>query len=108
MTPLQENTKLTIKEIESEFDKEFCNNHNHPIRFLRSVFLDEEDQIMTIKQFYSQKIKELLEEIKGEKIPEGQTEPCKDILAMNYLIGYNKGWNDYAEALNNKISEIIC
>lgn len=25
---------------------------------------------------------------------EGQTEQCEDVLAMNYLIGRNKGWNE--------------
>jgi hypothetical protein len=28
-----------------EFEREYCNNHNRKIRWLRGVFIDQEDQI---------------------------------------------------------------
>mgnify|MGYP001580632811 CR=1 FL=1 len=41
---------LTEKIIE-EFEKEFCNNHEKPIRFLRGVFYDEQDGAEQIENF---------------------------------------------------------
>jgi hypothetical protein len=38
-------------------------------------------------------IKYIKEEILPKEREEGQTEQCKDVLAMNYLIGKNKGAN---------------
>ena len=43
------------KEIEA-FEKEFCNNHQKPIRFLRSVFYDEQDGAERIEDFLRQSL----------------------------------------------------
>jgi hypothetical protein len=51
--------------------------------------------------------KEILEEIEKSKKEEGQTEECKDVLAMNYLIGKNKGWNECLENIKSIISRKI-
>ena len=45
-------TLSTIKaEAVKRFESEFCNNHQKPIRFLRSVFYDEQDGAEQIEQF---------------------------------------------------------
>jgi len=52
-------SKETILE---EFEREYCNNHNRKIRWLRGVFIDQEDQIREIEKFLSQAIDQTREE----------------------------------------------
>ena len=52
---------LTEKIIE-EFEKEFCNNHEKPIRFLRGVFYDEQDGAEKIENFLYQSLRQIATE----------------------------------------------
>ncbi|KKU25873.1 MAG: hypothetical protein UX38_C0013G0008 [Microgenomates group bacterium GW2011_GWC1_46_16] len=56
----------TIQTILDEFEKEFCNNHQKPIRFLRSIFYDEQDGAEQIKFFLRQALIHQLDELKGK------------------------------------------
>jgi len=57
---------ITKEKILDNFDTEFCNDHNRKIRFLRGVFIDQEDQIITIKDFISTSIDSLLQDVLSE------------------------------------------
>ena len=61
---------LTQKIIK-EFEKEFCNNHQKPIRFLRSIFYDEQDGAEKIENFLYQSLHQIateaIEAVKVEK-----------------------------------------
>jgi hypothetical protein len=43
----------------AEFEKKFCNNHQKPIRFLRSIFFNTQDGAEQIEQFISNLIDEM-------------------------------------------------
>ena len=60
------NFMITKEKILDNFDTEFCNDHNRKIRFLRGVFIDQEDQIITIKDFISTSIDSLLQDVLSE------------------------------------------
>ena len=68
-----------------EFEKEFCNNHQKPIRFLRSVFYDEQDGAEQIENFIeivlSKQIKEIEKEI-WEVFPEKYHPKRDNLLAI--------------------------
>ena len=51
---------------------------------------------------------ELLATLAGgvERKEEGQTERCKDVLEMNYLIGRNKGFNEAVDAYSKLINDL--
>lgn len=48
----------------------------------------------------------IVEMIEGMKTEEGQTEECEDVLAMNYLIGENKGYNDCLQEILTKLNKL--
>jgi len=60
---ITENTSKTIDSIIEEFEKEFCNNHQKPIRFLRGIFYDEQDGAEKIEDFLHQALTDYKEEI---------------------------------------------
>jgi len=88
---------------EKEFDKRF----EEP-----SGIIIGHKGVKDIKSFISQLLslqkQEILEEIEKSKKEEGQTEECKDVLAMNYLIGKNKGWNECLENIKSIRNNKIC
>ena len=74
----------------AEFVREFCNDHNGEIRFLRGVFYDEKDGAEQIIAFLTSKIAQALAE-EGErierKIKQAWNYPCncdrKNILCIH-------------------------
>ena len=57
----------TIKaEAARRFESQFCNNHQKPIRFLRSVFYDEQDGAEQIEKFILSEIDRAVEAVVGE------------------------------------------
>ena len=56
-----------------------------------------------IKTLLTTTLENEIEELEGKKVEEGQTEQCKDVMEMNYLIGKNKGYNTcLSEIIKNK------
>ncbi len=53
-TPHLMTKQQTIEEMVKEFREKFCNDHERPIRFLRSIFWDEQDGAEQIEFFILQ------------------------------------------------------
>ena len=68
------NKMTNLSKIKSEaikrFESEFCNNHQKPIRFLRSVFYDEQDGAEQIETFLLSEIDRAVTEAKLEAAEE--------------------------------------
>jgi len=84
------NIKKEVEEIINEFESEFCNNHQKPIRFLRSIFYDEQDGAEQIELFIKKSLTrilkdfaKLLESLKAKKFENGY---WRDISAKNETI----------------------
>jgi hypothetical protein len=45
-----------LTESTDRFEERFCNNHQKPIRFLRSIFYDEQDGAEEIENFLIEEI----------------------------------------------------
>lgn len=93
------------KIIIGEFRKEFCNDHQKPIRFLRSVFYDEQDGAEQIEKFIIKALSQQREEI-AEMIKKKNTrnvdcpENCE-----NEEIYYEGYFNALATLLTNLTKE---
>ena len=96
-----------IQTILDEFEEEFCNNHQKPIRFLRSVFFDEQDGAEQIEDFLlsalTHQFDELKEKIEGMKIQKkrgaiemifGDGRKEKMRTHTNVDVGYNQALSD--------------
>ena len=68
----KETKNKSLKSILEEFEREFCNNHQKPIRFLRSIFYDEQDGAEKIEEFIKSSLTYLLsgiiEEIEKKRL----------------------------------------
>lgn len=52
MPTSHENLKEDVKEYTTaEFVREYCNDHNGKIRWLRGIFVDEEEKLQTILEY---------------------------------------------------------
>ena len=89
----------TIQTILDEFEKEFCNNHQKPIRFLRSIFYDEQDGAEQIKFFLRQALIHQLDELKGK------VDGCQEIYTSGSRKGEVKEHTD--SCCNETISDIL-
>jgi|GEM_PF-4456958 len=63
---------------ELEFEKKFCNNHQKPIRFLRSIFYDEQDGAEQIKDFIRELLKKQKEEMVEKLMDLEYADDCHD------------------------------
>lgn len=80
-----------------EFEKKFCNNHQKPIRFLRSVFYDEQDGAEQIEQFISDLIDEVEKAIPPEHIKVEEFDNDSELMS----IGHNSCRKDLITNLNS-------
>ena len=78
------------KNIIEKFEDKFCNNHQRPIRFLRSIFYDEQDGAEEIEQFILTELQALKEECVGE---EWKQDFAKD--EYNDLLEIRTGYNQH-------------
>jgi len=64
----------TQKRLE-EFIREFCNDHNGKVRFLRGVFYDEKDGAERIMNFLSESIQQAVAEERARVVGEIKNTP---------------------------------
>ena len=65
------NNKYITKRLE-EFIREFCNDHNGKVRFLRGVFYDEKDGAERIMNFLSESIQQAVAEERDRLVREAR------------------------------------
>ena len=49
----------------------------------------------------------VIEEAMPKEKEEGHTEQVPDVMAMNYLIGRNKGWNEHRTQLKENVERVL-
>ena len=84
----------TKEEIMKEFIREFCNDHNGPVRFLRGVFYDERDGAEQIISFLSS----ALNEYGAGQREEGKIIGCNTL----YEDGRSKAFEEIEEVISGK------
>lgn len=98
-----------------EFEKEFCNNHQKPIRFLRSVFYDEQDGAEQIEAFLSIALREVATELGKSLIPElknlytGNATSDNDAEVVKYigLMSGEIGWNKCIVEVQERLLKFV-
>jgi hypothetical protein len=92
---------FSSEEWKKGFIKEFCNDHNGPVRFLRSVFYDEQDGAEQIIDFFAAELEKKEKEV-NEIIKSIVPEKLERLIERD---GVANGWNACIDELNKNIGE---
>lgn len=117
MTKKQDKTKETKKK---EFIRKYCSNRGVKIRWLRSIFVDDEEKINTILEYFSAIEKEAYNRGKDagqteeaircdthckEAYKRGKNEVQVDVRREFYQMGYDEGLKDAKPVVLQEIEE---
>lgn len=94
-----------IEEKIKEFENEFCNNHQMPVRFLRSIFYDEQDGAEQIISFLHSALLSIRQQTL-EEAKEAMGKEDKKTDRSDYGDGLMDGYNQHRSESLQRLEEL--